>query len=165
MLNQLLRRAVVPSLIVLTSFLVTFAIIRAITFLIRVGIGPFHNVTAGGVHIHHMFWGILILLAVGYLVLVPLGSLQTPIPRWISCVTAGVYGIGSALTLDEFALWLHFRDVYWESQGFASIDAAAVFVAMVAISIWGGPILAARASELVRAARAKVQLRLVRSAS
>jgi len=41
------------------------AIVRAITHLIRAGVGPFHNLTSGGLHIHHLVWGILILILVG----------------------------------------------------------------------------------------------------
>ncbi len=44
--------------------------------------------------------------------------------------------------LDEFALWLHLRDVYWTEEGRRSIDAviiAAVLIAMVALGapFWG----------------------------
>lgn len=145
-----------PSLIVLVGFLTTFGIIRAITLMIRVGVGPLHNVSAGGLHIHHMVWGILILLAVGYIWLVPLASIETPIPKWVSCVTACVYGIGAALTLDEFALWLNFRDVYWERQGLESVDAAGLFVALVAISIWGGPFVGSLSTDLLRKLRARI---------
>lgn len=156
-LGRLSRKLRIPSLIVLVVFLTTFGVIRGITFMIRVGVGPFHNVNAGGLHIHHMVWGILILLAVGYVWLVPMGSAETPIPRWVSCLTAGVYGIGAALTLDEFALWLNFRDVYWERQGLESIDAAALFVAVVAVSIWGGPLVGALSGHLVRKLQSRVQ--------
>ena len=154
--RNLLRKSRNPSLIVLVVFLTTFGIIRAITSMILVGVAPFHNVSAGGLHIHHMVWGILILLAVGYIWLVPLGSAERPIPRWVSCVTACVYGVGAALTLDEFALWLNFRDVYWEGQGLESVDAAGLFVALVAISIWGGPLLGALASYLLRKLRVRI---------
>ncbi len=42
-------------------------------------------------------------------------------------LTAILFGIGAALTLDEFALWLHLEDVYWSEQGRQSIDAVIVF--------------------------------------
>jgi hypothetical protein len=42
-------------------------------------------------------------------------------------VTAIVFGIGAALTLDEFALWLHLDDVYWSEKGRQSVDAVIVF--------------------------------------
>ena len=55
------------------GFLVTFGIVRGITAMIRAGIGPFHNVSAGGTHIHHLVWGILLLLLVGYVWLSEVG--------------------------------------------------------------------------------------------
>lgn len=77
----------IPSLLVLIAFLITFGLTRAITFMIRLGVGPLHNVTSGGLHIHHMVWGILILLAVGYLWLVHFGAGETPIPKCVLSVT------------------------------------------------------------------------------
>ena len=53
------------------------------------------------------------------------------------------YGVGAALTLDEFALWLNLRDVYWERQGRASFEALALFAAALAIAALGGPFLRA----------------------
>jgi hypothetical protein len=55
-----------------------------------------------------------------------------------------LYGVGSALTLDEFALWLNLRDVYWSAQGRSSIDAVILFGALLAASAWGAPLLRAR---------------------
>lgn len=122
------------------SFGLTFLTIRLITHAIRDNIGPVHNVSADGVHIHHLVWGILLLLAVGYLWLSELGS-SPESPRWLAIVTALVFGAASALTLDEFALWLNLQDVYWERQGRESVDAVAVFGALLSISIWGAPFL------------------------
>ncbi len=50
-----------------------------------------------------------------------------------------LYGVGAALTLDEFALWLNLEDVYWERQGRESIDAVILFGAFLSIGLWGGP--------------------------
>ena len=55
------------------GFLLTFGIVRGITHLIRAGVGPIHNMNAGGLHIHHLVWGILILIVVGYVWLVEQG--------------------------------------------------------------------------------------------
>src|SRR5439155_7048903 len=66
------------------AFLVTFAIVRGITHLIRACIGPFHNVTSGGLHIHHLVWGILLLLVVGYVWLLEVGVGST----WVASLTA-----------------------------------------------------------------------------
>ena len=121
------------------GFLTTVGIVRAITHLIRADIGPFHNVTTGGLHIHHLVWGILLLLVVGYVWLAEVGVAWT----WTAVLTAFVFGIGAALTLDEFALWLNLRDVYWETQGRESVDAILLFASVLSIGAWGGPFLAA----------------------
>ena len=44
---------------------------------------------------------------------------------WLSQLMALLYGVGAALTLDEFALWLRLEDVYWAREGRESIDARA----------------------------------------
>src|SRR4030095_7531153 len=56
------------------SFYLTFALVRAITHAIRADLGPFHNLSAGGIHLHHLVWGILLLLLVGYLWLIQVGN-------------------------------------------------------------------------------------------
>jgi hypothetical protein len=132
------------------GFLLTFGIVRAITYLIRAGIGPIHNVSAGGLHIHHLVWGILLLLAVGYIWLIQEGTGESPVPSWFSRLTAVAYGVGAALTLDEFALWLNLQDVYWERQGRVSIDAVVIFAALLTVGIWGWPFLRGVWREIVR---------------
>jgi hypothetical protein len=119
------------------GFLGTFAIIRTITHLIRAGVGPFHNVSTGGLHIHHLVWGILLLLAVGYIWLLEVGTGSS----WIASLSAVAYGAGAALALDEFALWLNLRDVYWLPAGEVSIDAVVIFASLLSLGIWGGPFL------------------------
>jgi hypothetical protein len=119
------------------GFLVTFAIVRGITHLIRAGIGPFHNVSSGGLHIHHLVWGILLLLVVGYAWLIEAGTTSS----LLSSITAVAYGVGAALTLDEFALWLNLQDVYWTGPGRVSIDAVMIFASLLSVGIWGGPFL------------------------
>jgi hypothetical protein len=52
-----------------------------------------------------------------------------------------LYGVGAALTLDEFALWLNLQDVYWSPQGRSSIDAVILFGALLSASSWGFPLL------------------------
>jgi hypothetical protein len=117
------------------SFLVTFGIVRGITYTIRAGIGPFHNVSAGGTHIHHLVWGILLLIVVSYVWLLEVGVGSS----WVASVTAIAFGVGAALTLDEFALWLNLSDVYWERQGRESIDAVLIFGGLLAAGVWGWP--------------------------
>jgi hypothetical protein len=111
-------------LLSLGSFFVTFAAVRAITHSIRAGRGPFKNITPGGRHIHHMTFGIITLITVGYLWLLEIGIRGE---RRGSRLTALAYGSGAALTLDEFALWLNLQDDYWTRQGRESIDAVALF--------------------------------------
>jgi hypothetical protein len=128
------------------AFLLTFAIVRAITYSIRAGIGPFHNVSAGGTHIHHLVWGILLLIVVGYVWLLEVGVGSS----WVASLTAILFGIGAALTLDEFALWLNLRDVYWEQQGRVSVDVVLIFWGLLSVGVWGGPFLRGLAGLLIR---------------
>jgi hypothetical protein len=117
------------------AFLITFAIVRGITLMIRMQIGPIHNVAAGGLHIHHLVWGILLLLVVGYIWLLEVGVGS----GWIASTTAIAFGVGAALTLDEFALWLNLSDVYWAGQGRESIDAVLIFGGLLSAGVWGWP--------------------------
>ncbi len=117
------RRLFVASL----GFFFTFGGVRLLTFAIHNNIGPFHDVQMGGRHIHHLVWGILILLLVGYGWLMDVGSGAASSSILMSRTMSVLYGAGAALTLDEFALWLNLRDVYWAQEGRASIDAAILF--------------------------------------
>ena len=102
------------------AILVTFLITRAVTRLIRSGRGAgagLGNVQIGGNHVHHQVFGILIIIGTG-IVLVS----ATPHGAALS-VAAAVFGVGVGLTVNEFALWLHLRDVYWTSEGRVSVDA------------------------------------------
>ena len=123
------------------SFFVTFGAVRTITHLIRAGLGPFHDVVRGGQHIHHLVWGILLLLIVGYLWLAQIGTGAADFSLWAGRVTALLFGIGAALTLDEFALWLNLADVYWSPQGRASVRAVFFFGSLLSLGVWGGPFL------------------------
>ncbi len=131
------------------GFLVTFATVRGITAMIRAGVGPFHNVTAGTTHIHHLVWGILLLLVVGYVWLSEVGVTS----GWVASLTAIAFGVGAALTLDEFALWLNLQDVYWEREGRISIDAVLIFGSLLSAGVWGGPFLAEAARVMLRLRR------------
>ena len=119
------------------AFLLTFGIVRGLTAMIRAGVGPFHNVSAGGVHVHHLVWGIFLLIAVAYVWLLEVGVGSS----WVASLTAIAFGIGAALTLDEFALWLNLSDVYWERQGRESIDAVLIFAGLLSAGVWGWPFL------------------------
>jgi len=104
---------------ILIAFVITFATVRLITHAIRAGRGPFHNVSVGGRHLHHLVPGILLLLITGFLS----NALHVDSGR---TVVAVFFGIGAALTLDEFALWLNLEDVYWTKRGRISIDAIVI---------------------------------------
>lgn len=106
----------------LSAFIVTFAITRVITNLIRRGRGPFRDVSVGGVHIHHQVFGIFLLLGAG-----TIEFAYHPASPWLE-VLAVVFGVGAALTLDEFALWLRLDDVYWGPEGRRSVDAVLLAV-------------------------------------
>jgi hypothetical protein len=134
------------------AFLVTFAVVRAITYTIRAGEGPFHDVTVGRTHVHHLVWGILLLLLVGYAWLVRVGVGDGE-GRRAARLTAVLYGVGAALTLDEFALWLNLADVYWTREGRESIDAVVLFGAFLSVGLWGAPFFRAVAREIGRAIR------------
>lgn len=123
-----------------TGFTSAFSCARLITHSIRAGIGPFHNVSEGGRHIHHSTFGILGLLGVGYLWTYRIG-VGDKMPEWQSRVTASAYGVAAALTLDEFALWLDLHDDYWDKQGRKSIDAVAVFGGLLTIGVTGRDML------------------------
>jgi hypothetical protein len=122
------------------GFTTAFAGARGITHAIRAGVGPFQNISAGGRHIHHSTFGILGLLGVGYLWTYRIG-IGEQMPEWESRATATAYGIASALTLDEFALWLDLHDDYWDSQGRKSIDAVALFAGLLTTGVAGRDIL------------------------
>jgi hypothetical protein len=122
------------------GFTTAFGAARAVTHSIRAGIGPFGNISAGGRHIHHSTFGIFGLLGVGYLWTYRYG-LGMRNPEWASRVTATTYGIASALTLDEFALWLDLQDDYWDQQGRKSIDAVALFAGLLTMGVAGRGVL------------------------
>jgi hypothetical protein len=125
------------------SFFITFLAVRLLVASIQHHIGPFQYVAMGGRHIHHLVWGILILLGVGLCYMYEVGSLATPTSVFASRLVAILYGVGAALTLDEFALWLNLANVYWSPQGRESIDAVVLFGSLLAIGTWGAPLFSA----------------------
>ncbi|MGA8539513.1 MAG: hypothetical protein WB566_08430 [Terriglobales bacterium] len=135
------------------SFFLTFAIVRGMVYCIRHQIPPFHYIVLGGRHIHHLVPGILILLAVGYGWLCEFGNGSDSSSIFASGLMSVLYGVGAALTLDEFALWLNLRDVYFVREGRSSIDAVVLFGSLLAIGGWGAPLFAALAKRKPRQTR------------
>lgn len=132
------------------GFFTTTAVVRAITVAIHHNIGPFHDVAMNGRHIHHMVWGILLLMLVGYVWLIELGTGTASSSRWGGRFTSIAYGVAAALTLDEFALWLNLRDVYWEREGRLSFEALALFGGLLAIGIFGRSFFHGAAKEFAK---------------
>jgi len=133
------------------GFFAGFGAARLVTHAILHRVGPFRNLSVGGRHLHHLVFGIGGLLAVGYSWLGLFGV--SPTSARASRATAVGYGIASALTLDEFALWLNLQDVYWAKQGRQSVDAVAVFGGLLSMGIWGGPFFLGVGRELRRLTR------------
>src|SRR5215211_28553 len=114
------------------AFLLSFAFIRTSAHLIRAQVSWWPgNVSVGGTHIHHLVWGILLLLICGYI-----GVGIHPGDPWRGIVAVG-FGIGTGLILDEFALWLNLKDVYWSQQGRRSIDAVIVTATVTGMVLVG----------------------------
>jgi hypothetical protein len=86
--------------------------------------------TEGGLHVHHLVFGIVLLLATGFAL-----ALQPSSP-WLEIVAAG-FGIGAGLTLDEYALWLHLEDVYWAEEGRRSVDAVVIAALLGGLLLMG----------------------------
>jgi len=113
-----------PLLLCMVTFIATFVITRIIVRMIRSGRGPFKDNSVGGVHIHHVVPGIILMVVGGLLAIGGVGS------GWDNA--AGViFGMGLALVLDEFALILHLQDVYWEEEGRLSVDAVFVLAGVM----------------------------------
>jgi hypothetical protein len=114
------------------GFLVSFLFIRTSTRLMRSPKVPWWpgSVSTGDLHVHHLVFGIVLMLLAGFVL-----ALQPSSP-WIEIV-AGVFGIGAGLTLDEFALWLHLEDVYWAEEGRRSVDAVVIAVAVGSLILLG----------------------------
>jgi hypothetical protein len=118
-------------LILLGAMLLSFLLIRLSTRLMRspkVTWWPGSIKTEGGLHVHHLVFGIVMMLFAGFLLALQLDS------PWME-LSAAAFGIGAGLTLDEYALWLQLEDVYWAEEGRRSVDA------VIVAAIVGGLIL------------------------
>jgi hypothetical protein len=120
--------------IVLVSFLFSFGFIRVSA---RLGRSPRFEwwpgsvVSDSGVHLHHLVWGIWLMLGGG-----ALGFALFDSSGWRE-VAAAVFGIGAGFTIDEFALWVYLDDVYWAEEGRSSIDAAVIAAVLMLMLLVG----------------------------
>ena len=128
-----LSRSTRAGLILLGAFLLSFILIRISTRLMRSPKVPWWpgSITPGGLHVHHLVFGIVMMLLFGFLAIaVPLGDVG------LDLVAAG-FGVGAGLTLDEYALWLHLEDVYWAEEGRSSVDAVVVAAVVAGLILVG----------------------------
>ena len=115
------------------GFLVAFLFIRFSVRMIRAEVRWWPgNVSSGGTHIHHVVFGVVFMLVGGVGGL----AITSDLLGWRSAAAA-LFGIGSALVLDEFALILHLQDVYWSREGRTSVDAVFVAVALCGLMLAG----------------------------
>lgn len=134
-------RGHLPLLCCLVAFILTFFVTRTFVRLIRHRADNgrptrwWHprNVHVGGVHIHHVTFGVVLTLLSG-LTLVTL-AIDGHEPEFT--IAAAFFGIGAALVLDEYALILHLSDVYWSEDGRTSVDAVFAAVAVAGLLIMG----------------------------
>lgn len=122
--KKIRRARRITQFIILVSFLVTFLITRLTTHLQRAGILP---VQQHQPYVHHLVPGIFLLLISGYIGLSFWSNAR--LRKYMSVL----FGIGAALTIDEFALWLYLRDVYWARQGRDSVDAVIIVATLLLI--------------------------------
>ncbi|MCB0876398.1 MAG: hypothetical protein R2718_10935 [Solirubrobacterales bacterium] len=103
---------------------------RVSTLGIREGWWPFGNVRVGGRHIHHFVPGILLAFGSGAAALISENeSIETTL--------AIPFGAGVGLTLDEAALLLDLRDVYWSEEGVLSLQVSLAVASFLAAVILG----------------------------
>jgi hypothetical protein len=133
------------------AFTATFGGVRGVTHAIRAGKGPFKNLSVGGEHLHHYMWGIGLLAGVGAVAV----RGDEKVRR--HPVTGLAYGAGLALIVDEFALLLDLRDVYWAREGRVSVDIGIGGSSLVGTYFAGLPVIreVARRRGRGKAAQAK----------
>jgi hypothetical protein len=125
------RPGTAAGFLVLGAFLISFLAIRTSARLTRsVSWWP-GGVKSGSVHLHHLVWGICLMMFAGFL------AFATPLEGpWLHIV-AIAFGVGVGFTLDEFALWVHLDDVYWSEEGRLSLDAVVVAAAFAGLVVLG----------------------------
>ncbi|MGZ8667016.1 MAG: hypothetical protein ACXWZM_07890 [Solirubrobacterales bacterium] len=120
--------------LVLLGLVLSFGFIRMSTRLMRspnVPWWPGSIVSDGGVHVHHLVFGIVLMMVAGT---ISFAGFATGV---VYDLCALGFGIGIGLTIDEFALWVHLDDVYWAEQGRSSVDAAVIAAALMGLVLLG----------------------------
>ncbi|WP_173262910.1 hypothetical protein [Streptomyces pacificus] len=130
--RNILEPGKLPLLLALASFVLTFVITRIVTRMIRAGRGPFGDVKAGGLHIHHVVPGVVLTVIGGF---GSVASSEHTGPG--TMVFAVVFGVGAGLVLDEFALILHLDDVYWTEEGRKSVEVVVLTAALLLLALGG----------------------------
>jgi hypothetical protein len=132
--NQRLQPGEQATVLAWTSFTVTFAGLRALTHWIRAGHGPSGGgMSLGGKHFHHYNLGI------GMLATVAGVGLRGTERQRRHPAAALAYGAANAMIVDELALLLDLKDVYWAADGRESVDVAVGFIAVGATVVAGMP--------------------------
>lgn len=132
--DQILAEEKQGLFLVLVGFLLSFGFIRMSTRLMRsprVPWWPGSVVSESGVHVHHLVFGIVTMMAAGAVGFAVLGD--SPYAE----ICAFLFGVGAGLTIDEFALWVYLEDVYWSEQGRISIDATVIAAAVMGLVLLG----------------------------
>jgi hypothetical protein len=131
--HEIIAQGKQPLALMFVAFVVTFLFIRFSVRMIRAGVRWWPgNVAPGGLHVHHVVFGVVFMLIAGAGAFSTIGN-QAP---WAE-VFAALFGCGAALVLDEFASLLHLRDVYWEEQGRTSVDAVFLAAALGGLLLVG----------------------------
>ncbi|MDK1476755.1 hypothetical protein QNO07_25700 [Streptomyces sp. 549] len=133
--RDILDTGKLPLTLALLAFLTTFLLTRTVTRLIRAGHGPFRNVSSGGVHVHHVVPGVVLMVVGGFGGFA--AGIGTPDASAVAYATALVFGTGAGLVLDEFALVLHLSDVYWSENGRKSVEAVVLTSALLGLLLLG----------------------------
>jgi hypothetical protein len=120
-----------PLLVSFLAFVLTFLLTRTITRMIRAGKGPFHNVSDGGVHLHHSTPGVVLLVAGSF------GAVGAQARSPWAYLAAALVGVGASLVLDEFAMIFHLEDDYWSQEGELSVNVVTLAGACIGLAVVG----------------------------
>ncbi|RKS72273.1 hypothetical protein BZB76_5094 [Actinomadura pelletieri DSM 43383] len=115
------------------AFIAGFLFIRFSVRMIRAQVRWWPgNVTPGGHHVHHVVFGLVFMCVGGVGGL----AIEEDASAW-AAGAAALFGVGTALVLDEFALVLHLEDVYWSEQGRLSVEVVFITIALCGLLLLG----------------------------